>query len=597
MKKFFMNLPLKFKITIINIMIVVTAITVLGIYFYNLYYKNVIVEFGNYQAQSTDFIKNDIGLIENNITNLSTNLLINQNFQSMLNCTPKQISNLSQSNETLSTSINLQLNALVSNNYISYISVYTNNGYNFYYSKNGSCTGNPYSSISKLACVKEAMDLKGGQYWTTLSNDGEGILVRNSDSKLTMLKGILNTNNCQMEGLLIVCIDWSTVWSYVPRSANNMYFVTDQDGNVVAETDDSSKISKEGDNFNNSLQNFSSTLNKSVVNIKGQNYLFTRSATDYGNYSVISLLPLDIALQSVRNVMPMFIAVILICFVFSLIISIFTAALVTKPIQKLISAIKQVKQGDLKTKVSFSYTDEIGMLGNEYNKMIDELNRLFNKVLQLEIRNRESQIKAMQEKINPHFLYNTLDSIYIKAIKFKDLETAKMIYSLSQIFRLTLNAGRELISVSDEINLMENYLLLQKIRFKDKLDYSIAVDPEILNRKIPKLILQPFVENSIIHGIGNSTAPIKIEIQGHLDGDTLDFIVKDNGVGIPPEILAEIFGEPKEITNTDAKGFAINNVKERLRLYYGEKQSFEITSESGNGVEVKIRILETALPQ
>lgn len=597
MKKYFMDLPLKFKITIINVMIVVIAITFLGIYFYNLYYKNVIVEFGNYQAQSTDFIKNDIGLIENNVTNLSTNLLINQNFQRMLDCTPEEISNLSQSNENLSTSINLQLNALVSNNYISYISVYTNNGYNFYYSKNGSCTGNPYTSISKLACVQDAMNLKGKEYWTTLSNDGKGILVNNSESKLTMLKGILNTNNCQVEGLLIFCIDWDTVWSYVPRSANNMYFVTDQNGSVVSAIGHTSEISKAGDNFNNSLHGFNSTPNKSVVKIKGQSYLFTRSTTDYGNYYVISLLPLDIALQNVRNVMPMFIAILLICFIFSLIISIFTSALITKPIEKLIGAINQVKQGNFKTKVSFCYTDEIGMLGNEYNKMIDELNQLFNKVLQLEILNRESQIKAMQEKINPHFLYNTLDSIYIKAIKFKDNETANMIYSLSQIFRLTLNSGRELISVSDEINLMENYLLLQKIRFKDKLDYSIMIEPEMLPIQIPKLILQPFVENSIVHGMGKSAAPIKIEIQGNRDGNTLNFVIKDNGVGIPPEILTEILSGTKEITNQDSKAFAINNVKERLHLYYGENQSFQITSEEGSGVEVRISILGSALPQ
>jgi two-component system sensor histidine kinase YesM len=595
LKKIFMNLSLKFKITIINFIIVVIAVSFLGIFFYNLYVKNVIGEVGNYQAQNTDFIKNDIGLIEDNITSLSTNLIINQDFQYMLGLSPSQIANISKSSSDLNTSINLELNALVSNDYISYISVYTSNGYNYYYSKNGSCTGNPYSSISSLTNVKKAIQLTGEPYWTSLSNNGEGILINNTDSKLTMFKGIININNLKVQGLLIVCIDWDTVWSYVPKSENYIYVIADGNGNIVSSASDYSQIKDFGINLNNSIPGYSTIPNKSVVKINGNSYLFTRSSIPKENFYIISLLPIGMALQDVRSIIPVMILVVFVCLAFSLIISIFTSSLVTKPVKKLIEAIHHAKKGDLMKKVNFYYNDEIGVLGNEYNNMLDELNLLFNRVLQMEIRNKESEIKAMQEQINPHFLYNTLDSIYLKALKSNDFDTADMIYSLSHIFRLTLNCGNEFFSVKDEKELMENYLSLQKIRFKDKLDYSIMFDERMLDVNIPKLTLQPFVENSITHGIENSILPIKIEINGFYEQDMLTFTIKDNGSGIDPEILNEILSEKKKVNEGNSHGFAINNVKERLRLYYGENQKFEISSQTGVGTVVSIKISEIAL--
>jgi two-component system sensor histidine kinase YesM len=557
-----------------------------------LYVKNVIGEVGNYQAQNTDFIKNDIGLIEDTVTSLSTNFIINQDFQYMLGLSPNQITNISKSSNDFNTSINLEANALVSNDYVSYISVYTSNGYNYYYSKNGSCTGNPYSSISNLTNVKKAVKLIGQPYWISLSNNGEGILVNNTDSKLTMLKGIIDINNLKVEGLLIVCIDWDTVWAYVPKSEDYMYVITDGNGNIVSSASDYSQMKNFGNNLSDSIPGYSTIPSKSVVNINEKSYLFTRSSISKENYYIISLLPIGKALQDVRSIMPVMILVVFVCLAFSLIISIFTSSLVTKPVKKLIEAIHHAKKGDLKKKVNFYYHDEIGVLGNEYNNMLDELNLLFNRVLQMEIRNKESEIKAMQEQINPHFLYNTLDSIYLKALKSNDFDTADMIYSLSHIFRLTLNCGNEFFSVKDEKELMKNYLALQKIRFKDKLDYFISIDERMLDVKIPKLTLQPFVENSIVHGIENSISPIKIEIQGYYEQDMLNFTIKDNGSGIEPEILNEILSGKKKVTEGNSRGFAINNVKERLCLYYGENQNFEISSEIGVGTVVHIKISE-----
>jgi Predicted signal transduction protein with a C-terminal ATPase domain len=593
-----MNLPLKVKISIINIVIIVCSITFLGIYFYNAYYQNVISEVGNSQSQNTEFIKNDIGLIENNIKILSTNLLINDSFQSMLKLPPNRLSSVDR-NEA----IDLELDALVSSNYISYISVYANNGFNFYYSKNGSCTGRPYGQVSKLSYVRKALSLRGKPYWITLADGGKGILVNNnSGSTLTMVQGIINTDTCELSGLLIVCIDWDTIWSYVPKSDANVYFAADKSGSIVSFAGKPAKFRKSGESLRRLFGGAALPKNQSMTTVGGQSYLYTECETDGGDYRIVNLLPLDLALQGIRSAMPMFLFVIIICIIFSFVVSLFTSALVTNPIKKLVETINNTKRGDLKAKVSLHYRDEIGMLGNEYNNMLDELNSLFSKVLQLELRNKEAQIKAMQEQINPHFLYNTLDSIYIKAIRFKDYETAKMIYALSQIFRLTLNSGREFIQVGDEIRLIENYLALQKIRFKDKVTYSISVDPEIMDMEIPKLILQPFVENSIVHGMGIMAEPVNIRIEGRLVRDTISFTLQDDGVGIPPDKIERIHdaarnGEDEENLNGTRKGIAISNVIKRLSLYYGEKHSLRISSAQGKGTLVTILITPKVSPK
>lgn len=595
MKKLFMNLPLRLKITINNIIIVIFVVIFLIIFFYHLYIENVINGVGKYQAQNTDFISNDIGLIEDNVMSISTNIILDQRFQYMLGLPKHQVPSFANNSSNVNASINVGLSALASNDYVNDIAVYTENGYSFYYSKSTSNPGNQYSSLKNLPCVQKTVGLKGQPYWTSLSPNDEMTLINSKSSKLTLLKGIVDENKLEIRGLLVIGINWDTLWSHVPKSDNYIYLITDGNGSIVSSADNYTKIQPLKGNIRSYIPDLFAQPNQSVIDINGNKFLFTRSNIASGSYNVISLLPLDVALMDVKSIVPVLLALLLSSLIFSLIVSIYMSSFVTNPIRKLVAAINQAKDGDLRKKVNFCYNDEIGTLGKEYNNLLDKLNTLFNKVLQLEIKNRESEIKALQEKINPHFLYNTLDSIYLKAINSNNPETAEMIYSLSHIFRITLNHGCEFISVRDEKELMSNYLYLQKIRYKDRLSYSITIEERMLEIKIPKLILQPFVENSITHGIGKNNLHINLEIEGYYDQDSIHFTIRDNGSGIDPEILNKITGENEKSADPMQERFAISNVKERLRLYYGEKQTFRISSQKGKGTIVEINIQEKVL--
>jgi two-component system sensor histidine kinase YesM len=589
LKNFFMNLPLKYKITILNFIIVFISTVFLAGNFYAQYKENVVREIGNYQMRNADIIGNNIGLIENNIESLSTNLLLNQGFQELLNLTPSQVENRSLNSSSLDDMISLALNTLVSNDYISYISVYTSNNFSFYYSKYN--RANAFANIKTSPDYKKMLALRGEPLWTTLSEDsGYFTAVDKSGPKLTMLKSIIDLQNYTVQGFMIVCIDWSTIWSYVPDTGDNAYILTDGSGKVISvdtNCEPIKNVSAKGSfSFDGSLKK----PDNSIIKINGDDYLYAKSEVANSNYYIISLMPMNHVAQTANSEAPALLFFVLVCLIFSLFASFFTATIVTKPIKKLIKAIHHVKKGDLTNKVDFRYQDEIGVLGDEYNNMVDELNRLFNKVLQLEIRNRESEIKAMQAQINPHFLYNTLDSIYLKALNSSN-ETAEMIYALSRILRLTLSRSGELTAIEDEKKFIESYLSLQQWRFKDRFDYEIEIDPKMLMKKILKLILQPFVENAIVHGI-NIDSHLHIRIEGRYLKGMLEFTVQDNGCGIDKELLDKILNGSVEDSGGGSHGFAIRNVKERLKLYYGSAEPLSILSTPGEGTTVIIRIPE-----
>lgn len=192
------------------------------------------------------------------------------------------------------------------------------------------------------------------------------------------------------------------------------------------------------------------------------------------------------------------------------------------------------RKGDFEQKVEVNGYDEIGELTDCFNQMVIDIKELIDKNYVMAIRERESELSALQAQINPHFLYNTLDSLYWQALQVNS-ELAEDIYALSKLFRLVLSKGQDLIPIAREKELIYYYLQIQKMRFQKKLQYTIAIEENILAYKIPKLILQPFVENAIVHGLESTGENSRIEVTGQLEQNHIVFRVKDNGVGMTKE--------------------------------------------------------------
>lgn len=266
--------------------------------------------------------------------------------------------------------------------------------------------------------------------------------------------------------------------------------------------------------------------------------------------------------------------------------------IVSKPLYNLRVAMEKFMQGDFSQKVEVMTQDEVGEASACFNRMVDDIRELIDKNYILAIKERESELDTLQAQINPHFLYNTLDSLYWKATESGNDEIAEDILTLSQLFRLVLNRGDGIVTVKTEAELLERYLHIQKMRFGKRLTYEIFLEPEILEEKIPKLILQPFVENAIVHGFESADGSYTLAVSGRKEKDDMIFQITDTGVGMSKEQLEAIWdqADARKYATQRIGRYAIKNVKERLELIYRENYELQIESSVGQGTTVMIKV-------
>ena len=266
--------------------------------------------------------------------------------------------------------------------------------------------------------------------------------------------------------------------------------------------------------------------------------------------------------------------------------------IVSKPLHTLSVAMENFKQGDFSQKVEVMTQDEVGEASACFNRMVDDIRELIDKNYVMALKERESELDVLQAQINPHFLYNTLDSLYWKALECENEEIAEDILSLSHLFRLVLNRGNGIVTVQAEAELLERYLHIQKMRFGKRLEYDVSVDQAILKEEIPKLILQPFVENAIVHGFEKTDGNYTLRVAGVKKKTYMIFQIIDTGVGMNEEQLAAIWDreDTRKYASQRIGRYGIKNVKERLDLVYHDDYELTIESKVGQGTTVTVSV-------
>jgi two-component system sensor histidine kinase YesM len=254
---------------------------------------------------------------------------------------------------------------------------------------------------------------------------------------------------------------------------------------------------------------------------------------------------------------------------------------VASPLAELEEAMAEVESGKLDQDIEIRGSLETESIAGHYISMIRHIRELMDEITQKEKYLRTSELNVLQNQINPHFLYNTLDTI-IWSAEFKDSEKVISITkALAKFFRLSLRGGSELTTVEDELEHVRQYLFIQKQRYEDKLEYTIDFDESIGDIQIPKLILQPIVENALYHGIRDMETGGKIEIKVQKDNDDIVFIVLDNGKG---------YDTAKSISESSGSGVGQSNVDKRVKLYYGNEYGISVVSNPGSGTRVTVRL-------
>lgn len=268
---------------------------------------------------------------------------------------------------------------------------------------------------------------------------------------------------------------------------------------------------------------------------------------------------------------------------------------VTKPIYSLMNTMKIIQSGDMKARTEHFEQKEIEILSEEFNKLMEKLEELMEKTYLYQKNKRIYELKLLLEQIKPHFLYNSLETV-ISLIKIDYKEKSlQMMEALSDFYRKSLSGGSEIIKIKDEIDITEKYLLIQGIRYENYMDYEIDVNPEILQCEIPKLTLQPLVENALYHGIKQSEKKADLIVRGYVRKKEIIIEVFDSGVGMKEDKLKRIQEKlaEKEVISSERfvhESFGLYNVNERIHLYYGENYGIMIESTEGEYTQVTVTL-------
>ncbi len=261
---------------------------------------------------------------------------------------------------------------------------------------------------------------------------------------------------------------------------------------------------------------------------------------------------------------------------------------ITRPLQKLNEVTEQVAEGNLKVRSDVQTGDEVGVLSASLNTMIDKINGLLEQVTKEQVRLRKAEFELLQSQINPHFLYNTLDAIIWLAEAGEQKKVVSMVRSLSEFFRTSLNRGKDIIPLKEEVLHVRSYLEIQQVRYQDILNYEIDMPEELDKYLIPKITIQPLVENALYHGIKNKRGSGKIRIRGEKKEQKLVIEIADDGIGISKERLWQVNDgiQKKVLTGKDIYG--LYNVNERIRLNFGEEYGINVQSIYGEGTTVQV---------
>ncbi|RUS46263.1 sensor histidine kinase [Cohnella sp. AR92] len=261
---------------------------------------------------------------------------------------------------------------------------------------------------------------------------------------------------------------------------------------------------------------------------------------------------------------------------------------ISRPIKRLEATMRSVERGEFVPVDGEDGPLEIKQLANRFNIMIRTIKRLMEQIVAEQESKRKHELEALQAQINPHFLYNTLNTVVRMVGKNKNEEVVTTITSLSKLFRISIGKGKSLIRVSDELEHARHYLIIQQMRFKNKFDFSFDTEEETFDYMTLKLILQPIIENSILHGIEPSIDRAHISVSSKKEGEAIVFRIEDNGVGMTEQRLNEVkAGVASSVTGS---GVGIRNVQERIQLYFGHSYGLSFDSELEVGTKVTVRI-------
>jgi len=375
------------------------------------------------------------------------------------------------------------------------------------------------------------------------------------------------------------------LWEDVSITPESKFAVIDEANNVIY----SNNIETIGLNLSD-IYDFSEDEileGKNLILINGEYHCVNAATSSYCHWRVISLTPRNELLKEITNIREFTIFLCLILILFSIGLSALISSGVTKPIFKLKNTMKVVENGNLNI-TSDIYGGEIGELSISFNKMVSKMRNLIDEIYKQESEKRNAEIMALQSQINPHFIYNTLNTIKWMAHIQGSKGIVTALDSLIQLLVFASKINSRFITIEEELELLNHYLNIMNLRFFNKFTAEYDIDQNVLKYKTLKFILQPIVENAIIHGFGDSQIQGRIKVKVALKNNTIEYIIEDNGKGMSEETIKKSLTDEHDDSEKKFNKIGLYNVNKRIKLELGEQYGLNIISQVGKFTRVTI---------
>lgn len=394
-------------------------------------------------------------------------------------------------------------------------------------------------------------------------------------------------NGTISQGILLVDMNFKSMdqlCQKVNLGKKGYIYIVDQKGNIIYHPQQ--QLIYAGLKYENHYDYLKYNYGSFIQKFNKESRMITINKMRFVDWKIVGVSYMDEIIATKREITNFAAWVIFFGVIVFIFISAYISSNISQPIKKLEKSMKMVEEGIFDIDIDIKGEYEVVRLSKTFNIMVSKIKQLMNQIVLEQEAKRKSEFDALQAQINPHFLYNTLDSIVWMAENDNKRDAITMVTSLAKLFRISISKGKNIISVEEELNHIKNYMIIQKIRYKNKFEFSIDVQDEVLKYKTVKLILQPIIENSIYHGIEYMVDEGYINIYAKKENEKLLFIIEDNGVGMPREEAKKILSQ--ESRNSKGSGVGLKNVHDRIQLYFGKEYGIDLESELEEGTKVRI---------
>ena len=555
-------------------------------------YNNVQEEQMNSRIGSVKAVAESVALIQTEAKDFTTYLSINAQLRELLTTGDPAEKNTNARLWEEETPMALIQDVLSIKGYIKTIAVYPENGIRPYLrGMDGSVYAAAVDDLRGLDVYQATQNDRYHIIWRSAPAGKTGVYLVNRQDKLILCREMYDLSGKKPLAFIVLSVGLEDIDGLCGG------LLEDPDSGVLVLAPDGAQLTSGGtldDDTQTYLQSaefLAMVAAQGTGTISRRHYNIVFSQTDPKASIICAVKPSYTTAQQLWDAAYIPFALMLAVLVCMLPILMLVSHLYNKPLRQISEAIRKFSAGDFSQQLAVNTQDELGEVADCFNHMVGDIQRLIDENYGIRLKEKESELQLLQAQINPHFLYNTLDSLYWQAIEKDNDDLAESILSLSQLFRLVLSRGKGEIPLEDEMELVSCYLKVQKMRFTDRLQYEISVSDDVRNVRIPKLIVQPFVENAVVHGFEQMNDGCQVAVTAFHEDAYVCIEVLDTGAGMTKEQLDALTQDGSDpYAKQRMGGYAIRNIRERLKMKYQDRFTLDIQSEPGRGTVVLLKI-------